>query len=127
MKRKGIINNEDGALNIEFMGLLPYIIIIFLVLIQVVGSGYSILLAQKAINESAKVYSITGSVSDAENAVKKIVDSNELLSYEDFSISNEGNGYFTARFTGEHSILIVPKKWRGAFSLPHRTYSRALE
>ncbi|SES21527.1 hypothetical protein SAMN04487944_12414 [Gracilibacillus ureilyticus] len=126
MKSKQYISNEKGSINIEFMGLLPFILILLVVFVQILLSGYSILLAQKGAHESAKVYSITGSVTEAEDVLKEIT-STSLLNYSDFEVINEGNSYFTVQFTGEHGILIGPDSWRDLIELPHYTYSRMIE
>ncbi|KAB8138995.1 hypothetical protein F9U64_02520 [Gracilibacillus oryzae] len=126
MKAKQYLKDDKGSINIEFMGLLPFIIIIFVVFVQVLISGYSILLAQKAVHESAKVYSITGNESEARDVLDEFT-STSLLGYSDFDVKNEGDNYFTVNFTGKHGIFIGPSSWRDLFELPHYTYSRMIE
>lgn len=127
MTKKSLLHNEKGSLSIEFMGLLPFIAIVVIVFFQVIGTGFSLLLAQKAVHESAKVYSITGSELEARDALDAVIGSSSILSYSNFSVTNEGDGFFTVKITGEHGIVFGPDSWRRIYDLPHYAYSRMIE
>jgi len=121
------LRDEEGSLSIEFMGLLPFFFILFLVFFQILGSGFSMLLAQKGVNESAKVYSITGSEIEAEEALQSVIGSSSILDYSDLGVADEGDGYFTVKMTGNHGIVFGPDSWRQLIQLPHQAYSRSIE
>src|SRR5699024_204669 len=129
MNKKFSFKNEDGSLSIEFMGLLPFVLILFLVLWQLIGTGSSLLMAQKAISESAKVYSITEDRGEAENAVREIIGDSSSLDYSQFNIVEEGDGYFRVKFIGNYKAVFLPLEWQEkyAFEVPHQSYSRVIE
>ncbi|RLL46507.1 pilus assembly protein [Oceanobacillus piezotolerans] len=128
MKNKWLaFKNENGSLSIEFIGLLPFFFILFLAFWQIIGSGASLLLAQNAVNESAKVYSVTANVTEAENTLQSVIGSSTILSYEDFNITQDSEGNFTVSITGKHGIVFGPPSWRDVFEVTHQTYSRVIE
>lgn len=119
--------NEDGSLSIEFMGIFPFFLILFLIFFQILGSGYSLLLAQKAVHESAKVYSLTKDEEEAKATLGTVIGSSSILGYESFKITDNEDGYFTVEFTGKHGIVFGPSSWRQIIDLTHGTYSRVIE
>lgn len=125
--KQNLFRNEQGSLSIEFIGLLPFVIILFLIIWQLIGTGTSLLMAQKAVNESAKVYSITKDTSDAERAVRNIIGSNSSMNYTNFSVQYEGDKYFNVKFDANYKIVFLPERWRKTFTIPHKSYSRVLE
>lgn len=127
MKQMVLKGNEKGSLSIEFIGILPFVIVIFAVFWQLIGTGSSLLIAQKAINESAKVYSITKEPIEAKEIVDEIIGSNTLLDYSNFNVEEDREGYFKVKFTGHHKIIFLPEKWRRTFSIPQQSFSRVIE
>ena len=65
MKKFKSIRNEKGSMSIEFLGILPFYFLFFLLLWQVVASGYAVLSLKSAANDGAQVYALTKSHSEA--------------------------------------------------------------
>lgn len=126
MLRK-LFQNEDGSLSIEFIGLFPFFLILILVFFQILGSGYSLLLAQKAVHESAKVYSLTESKQQASEMVDNVIGASSILAHENFKVHERGDGYFAVEFTGRHGIVFGPDSWKQMINLPHKTYGKVIE
>lgn len=86
------INNEKGSMTIEFIGMIPLVFIIVMVIWQLIVSVHSVVLAQSAANEASKVYSLTMNPNDAMNSAEKIINSGgNYLSIENTTIEDESH------------------------------------
>jgi len=111
---KGIkgLKNEKGALSIEFLGILPFYFLFFLLLWQVVASGYAVLSLKSAANDGASVYAMTENASEAQNAVMQSIGSSSLLTGSSVAITPQGNGAFTLTVNAQHPLVFVPTEWK---------------
>jgi len=111
---KGIkaLRNEKGALSIEFLGILPFYFLFFLLLWQVVASGYAVMSLKSAANDGASVYALTESASEAESAVMQSIDSSSLLTDTSISVNHQGNGAFIFTVSAQHPLVFVPAEWK---------------
>ena len=112
MKQLKVLKNEKGALSIEFLGILPFYFLLFLLLWQVVASGYAILSLKSAANDGASVYAMTDDVSEAESAVLQSIGGSGLLSNPSISINSQSNGNFTISINADHPLVFVPAQWK---------------
>lgn len=116
--RKNHIKNEKGALSFEFLGILPFYFLFFLLLWQVVATGYSVMTAKSAVNDAAKIYAATNEYSQARDAAQKAIGSSSAISFKDLSIApSSGDGKFTVTLKSEHSLVFIPDKWRDKASM----------
>lgn len=112
------LKEEKGAVSIEFLGTLPYYFLFFLLLWQVVASGYAVVTARSAANEAAKIYSMTGSRSEAEQTARAIIGNSSGLQFQGLSVvSLDGDGDFRIRLDTAHSLVLIPKLWRSDASI----------
>ncbi|MEI5907460.1 pilus assembly protein [Bacillus spongiae] len=111
------IKNEKGALTFEFLGILPFFFMFFLLLWQVVASGYAIYTVKTAVNEGAKSYSATKDVLEAENTVKKAIGTSNVITYDEMSIIPDVNGKFELIVKVEHPLVFIPKQWKDETAL----------
>jgi hypothetical protein len=111
---KGIkaIGNEKGALSIEFLGILPFYFLFFLLLWQVVASGYAVMSLKSAANDGASVYAMSEDMAEAENTVMQSIGGSALLTDASVSISPQGNGTFTLSVSAQHPLVFVPTEWK---------------
>lgn len=114
--RMSHLRNEKGAVSLEFLGTLPYYFLLFLLLWQVVASGYAIMTARSAASEAAKVYSLTGNRQEADSMARSILGNAANLQYEGMSINDTGDN-FQVRLESRHSLVLVPKQWRSSASI----------
>ncbi|MBW3110723.1 MULTISPECIES: pilus assembly protein [Bacillaceae] len=112
------VNNEKGALTFEFLGILPFFFMFFLLLWQVVASGYAIYTVKTAVNEGAKSYSATKDALEAENTVKKAIGASNVITYDGMSITTpDVNGKFEINVKVEHPLVFIPKQWKDETAL----------
>ena len=102
-------NNQKGSATIEFIGVLPLVFMIMLILWQFLISAYAVIVAQSAANEAAKVYSITESRAKAQNSAQKIV-STAGSSIQFRGLSLPPNDDFTATVDVAIDLVFLPKK-----------------
>ena len=117
MKKFKSIRNEKGSMSIEFLGILPFYFLFFLLLWQVVASGYAVLSLKSAANDGAQVYALTKSHSEAEEAVKKSIGNSSLLTEATVSVSSTGNGLFDLKISARHPLVFIPEKWKSTMSV----------
>ena len=105
--------NEAGAVSIEFLGILPFFFMFFLLLWQVVGTGYAVLTAKTAVNDAAKEYAITGNYYEASEAAKKSIGSSSVIKYKRIEIPvSDSSGRFEIELYTDHYFTFVPDKWK---------------
>ena len=85
-KSKKHLQNEKGAITFEFLGILPFFFMFFLLLWQVVGSGYAVFTAKTAVNDAAKTFAATKDINDAVLAAKTTIGSSDILKYDRIAI-----------------------------------------
>jgi Flp pilus assembly protein TadG len=103
-------NNEKGSASIEFIGIIPLIFMIMLVLWQFLISAYAVIVAQSAVNEAAKVYSITENSGEAYAAASDIVNTaGSSIQFAGSSIS--GGDEFNAQVNVDIKFVFLPDRW----------------
>lgn len=109
---KNLLKKEEGSATIEFLGILPLIFLVIVIVWQFVVSVQGVVVAKSAANEAAKVYSLTKDSSLAADAASKIVNMNgDNLSFEGSPISGGKN--FTATVNVKINFIFLPKKLFG--------------
>jgi hypothetical protein len=103
------LKSEEGSSTIEFLGILPFILLVVMIAWQLIVSVQAVVVAQSAANEAAKVYSITEDSIEATEAAERIV--NAGGSYLSFSgATGMGNKDFTTSVNVEIDLVFLPKK-----------------
>ncbi|MFE8703878.1 pilus assembly protein [Cytobacillus sp. FJAT-54145] len=117
MRKVGLrpsLQNEKGAISIEFLGILPFFFLFFLLLWQVVGTGYAVFTAKIAVSDAAKTFAVTNSTIKAIETAKETIGSSTVLKYKDLQIPEYSvtSGKFKIVLYAEHSVNFIPEKWR---------------
>ena len=118
MKRLKIIRNEKGSLSIEFLGILPFYFLFFLLLWQVVASGYAVLHLKSAANDGAQMFAITDSFMEAKDTVMESIGGSNLLKEANVNITLTGDNLFELQIEANHPLVFIPEKWKSTMSVP---------
>lgn len=118
LKKFKSIRNERGSMSIEFIGILPFYFLFFLLLWQVVASGYAVLSLKSAANDGAQVYALTGSYSEAVDAVNESIGDSSLITNPLVTVtSGGGDGLFDFKISARHPLVFIPEKWKSTMSV----------
>jgi uncharacterized protein (UPF0333 family) len=113
-----IWQNEKGAISIEFLGILPFFFLFFLLLWQVVGTGYAVFTAKTAVNDAAKTYAATKDLTKAQEAAKNVLGNSDVVKFKSMTEpASTANGSFKLVLYTDHYITFIPEKWRSKASL----------
>lgn len=115
-RKQNPLRNEKGSVSIEFLGVLPYFFLFFLLLWQVVGSGYAVVKARAAVNEAGKVYAMTKDLSQAEQTARKMIGNSDNLRFQSLQLSGGAND-FQLVLESSHGLVFIPTQWRPAASI----------
>ncbi|HHY71921.1 MAG TPA: pilus assembly protein [Bacillus bacterium] len=115
--RKKPMQNEKGSVSIEFLGILPFYFMFFLLLWQVVATGYAVFTAKTAVNNAAKTYAETYNLYEAIDTAKETLGTSGVISYKDIQRYNLGSGKFKLVLYTDHSLTFIPKQWRNSATL----------
>ncbi len=102
------VQGEEGSAAIEFLALTPFVIMVFLIFWQLLIAGYSVVVARSAVNEAAKVYSVTGVESEAVSAGEAILGAGGAGMGGSITIHPGGNT-FEAEADVDMDIIFIPE------------------
>ncbi|PLS15389.1 hypothetical protein CVD28_24005 [Bacillus sp. M6-12] len=111
------LRNEKGSVSIEFLGILPFYFMFFLLLWQVVASGYAVFTAKTAVNNAAKTFAATNELTEAIDSAQETLGNSEVISYKNLVTTDLGNGKFKIVLYTDHSLTFIPDQWRKKASL----------
>lgn len=116
MKMKRILKEERGSLSIEFLGILPFYFLFFLLLWQVVASGYAILSLKAAANDGAQVYSVTGDYYETLEAVNKSIGGGSLIQNHTVTVNlvSGHSDLFEVKINASHPLVFLPDSWQNS-------------
>ncbi|WP_394238865.1 pilus assembly protein [Niallia oryzisoli] len=120
--------NEKGAISFEFLGILPFFFMFFLLLWQVVGTGYAIFTAKTAVNDAAKTFAATNDIYDSIEAAKETIGSSSVIKYKALVPQYSANGDFTLVLHTNHYLTFLPDKWKqeAAISIEQEAHGKVL-
>nr|WP_295974881.1 pilus assembly protein [uncultured Bacillus sp.] len=132
MKKKASLpslQNEKGSISIEFLGILPFFFLFFLLLWQVVGTGYAVFTAKTAVNDAAKTFAATDDLNQAIGVAKDTLGNSSVIKYKDLAVTEyNGNGHFKLILHTDHYINFIPERWRmkATLDLEQEAYGKVL-
>ena len=101
----------------------------FLLLWQVVGTGYAVFTAKTAVNDAAKTFAATKDFDDAVLAAKTTIGSSGVLKYDSLEVPEYStNGDFKIVLYTDHYLTFIPEKWRekASLDLEQEAYGKVL-
>ena len=106
------LKNERGSLSIEFLGILPFYFLFFLLLWQVVASGYAVIHLKSVASDAAKVYAVSENYYETEDLIDKAIGNSELLKNHTFEIRKDvyDPALFVITIKADHSLVFLPGK-----------------
>ncbi|MFB4169302.1 TadE/TadG family type IV pilus assembly protein [Virgibacillus sp. JSM 102003] len=112
------LKNERGSLSIEFLGILPFFFMFFLVLWQVVASGYALHTVKTAASEGAKTYAATTDIDEAKDTITQAIGNSSVVDYQGLEVEFlNSSGKFELDLEVSHSIIFVPDQWKPSTSI----------
>jgi len=112
--------NEEGSATIEFIGMIPLVFLVLVIVWQLIVSAHAVMVAQSAANEYAKVLSVTQNQGEAEQAGRKITETAGALHSTSFSVS--GDKEFSVSVNSNIALVFLPAEIFGSrLSIPVST------
>ncbi|CAG9620271.1 TadE/TadG family type IV pilus assembly protein [Sutcliffiella rhizosphaerae] len=109
---KGWKENEKGSLTIEFLGMLPLMLLMVIILWQFMISAYGVIVTQSAANDAAKAFSLSARESEARTAARDTLQAGSNLKYRSVSVNNySGSQEFQVTVHADLELVFIPKKW----------------
>lgn len=107
--------DEKGSATIEFLALVPLMMLVIMLFWQLMISGYGVIVAQSATNEAAKAYALSGREVDARQAATQILSTTgKNITYVNTEIINPiGTKNFTITVHANLDLIFIPKKLLG--------------
>lgn len=107
---KKIVKNERGSLSIEFLGILPLYFLLFLLLWQVVASGYAVISLKAAASDAAQVYAVSEDYNEAKEVIDRSLGGSSILQNHQLSVlAVPGNSeLFEIKITANHPLVFLP-------------------
>lgn len=123
---KKLLKNERGSAIIEFVSMVPLVLLLMMILWQFLVAGYAVIITQSAANEAAKTYSVTKDRNEANAAAEKIVQNAKatLKLNGNVNIVDLNARDFKATVTVDMSLKFLPKKFLGI--LPPLTFDKSI-
>jgi len=106
------IKDQNGSATLEFLGMVPLVLLIMVMLWQFLVGAFALMTVQSAANEAAKVYSTTENSGEALQAAKVIIeDTGDSISYNSSKsgIASGSNNEFTATIGIQMDLVFLPE------------------
>jgi hypothetical protein len=106
------MKNEKGSAAIEFLGMVPLVLLLLVALWQFFAGAYAYIITQSAANEAAKVYAMTEDSSEATNAARKVVEvagDSIMFNSSRTSINTTSNKQFSANVGVDFELSFLKK------------------
>lgn len=126
MKIRKKLANEEGSATIEFLAMVPLVLLIMMIFWQFLVAGYAVIISQSALNEAAKTYATSsGDIGQANSAASEFISKAggnlDFVSVEE-SYRNGNNFGLTLHVNLE--LIFIPDKYVG--SLPKVSFEKSV-
>lgn len=110
LKGRKLIKEERGSLSIEFLGILPLYFLLFLLLWQVVASGYAVMSLKATASDAAQVYAVSEDYDETKEVIDQALAGSSILQNYQFDIQNvHGSAeLFEIKITARHPLVFLP-------------------
>ncbi|MDW2879571.1 MULTISPECIES: TadE/TadG family type IV pilus assembly protein [Bacillaceae] len=119
------VRNERGSATIEFLAMVPLVLLILMIFIQFLVAGYAVMVAQSAVNEAAKVYSTSEDLDKANIAASDVLASaGGNLNFNGVVESSRENNNFELTLNVDLRLIFIPEKYTG--SMPDISFAKSI-
>ena len=108
MDFKRAVSEEEGSATLEFLGMVPLVFMVMMIAWQFVVGVHGVIVAQSAVNEAAKVYSITGEWTEARAAAQSTVNPISDLQLKSADAAMTGDSQFNAKVSVDINLVFLP-------------------
>ncbi|PYF07647.1 hypothetical protein [Ureibacillus chungkukjangi] len=130
MKRRERLKDERGSLSIEFLGILPLYFLLFLLLWQVVASGYAVISLKAVASDAAQVYAVSEDYYETKEVIDQSIGGSSLLRNHYFVIQNVSGSadLFEIKITASHPLVFLPDSFanRASISIDSKATGKVL-
>ncbi|MFC3884371.1 TadE/TadG family type IV pilus assembly protein [Bacillus songklensis] len=107
------LTNEKGSASIEFLGMVPLLLLLFVMLWQFLVVGYALIVTHSAVNEGAKVFAVTEDPGQASAKASDVISKvGSSIRTGSFTVNNSGDPDFTAVMQTEVELVFLPADMR---------------
>jgi cytoskeletal protein RodZ len=110
------LKSENGSAAIEFLGMVPLVLILLVALWQFFAGAYAFIVTQSAANEAAKVYAMTENTAEATSAAQEIVSTagdSIIFNASRTSIGHTTDRQFSANVGVDFELSFLKKLFKG--------------
>jgi hypothetical protein len=110
------LKSEKGSAAIEFLGMVPLVLLLLVALWQFFAGAYAFIVTQSAANEAAKVYAMTENTAEATSAAQEIVSAagdSIIYNASRTSISPTSDRQFSANVGVDFELSFMKKLFKG--------------
>jgi TadE-like protein len=110
------LKSEEGSAAIEFLGMVPLVLLLMVALWQFFVGAYAFIVTQSAANEAAKVYAMTEDTAEATSAAQEVVSvagDSILFNASRTSISSSSDRQFSANVGVDFELSFLKKLFKG--------------
>ncbi|MCA1042487.1 pilus assembly protein [Bacillus infantis] len=119
------LKSERGSATIEFLAMVPLVLLILMIFVQFLVAGYAVMVAQSAVNEAAKVYSTSGDMGEANIAASTVLsNAGGNLNFNGVAKSGGDGKNFTLTLNVDLRLIFIPEKYTG--SMPNISFARSI-
>ncbi|MBH0171677.1 TadE/TadG family type IV pilus assembly protein [Fictibacillus sp. 18YEL24] len=111
------LKSEKGSAAIEFLGMVPLVLLLMVALWQFFAGAYAFIVTQSAANEAAKVYAMTENIDEATSAANKVVSAagdSILFNASRTSINASSERQFSASVGVDFELSFLKKLFKGS-------------
>ena len=126
MMIKKRLDNEQGSATIEFLGMVPLVLLIMMIFWQFLVAGYAVIISQSALNEAAKTYAITsGNISETNATASEFIDNaGGNLDFVRVEEAYRSGNNFKLTLHVNLDLVFIPEKYVGV--LPKISFKKSV-
>lgn len=110
------LKSEKGSAAIEFLGMVPLVLLLMVALWQFFAGAYAFIVTQSAANEAAKVYAMTENTAEATSAAREVISvagDSILFNASRTSINTSSERQFSANVGVDFELSFLKKLFKG--------------
>lgn len=120
------LGNEQGSATIEFLAMVPLVLLIMMIFWQFLVAGYAVIISQSALNEAAKTYATSsGNLSQASNTARDFIsEAGGNLDFVRVEESSRSGNNFRLTLHVNLDLIFIPERYVGR--LPKISFEKSV-